>query len=117
MWYYLASAGMLACCALLRCAVLRAAQFARGWVQVVAASRRDAKNALHPVRFGGGALFSDGSVEVTWQSKALEYGSTAGVFTKLLHSIESKVDAGLEVKLLVQVRAWFPSAWSQLLVS
>lgn len=70
--------------------------------KVVDASRRDAKNALHPIRFGGGALFSDGSVEVTWQSKALEYGSTAGVFTKLLHSIESKVDAGLEVKLLVQ---------------
>jgi len=41
--------------------------------QALQAVASDDRDSLHPVRMGGGVLFSDGSMETTWQSKALEF--------------------------------------------
>lgn len=50
----------------------------------------DHADALHPIRFSAAALFDDGSVEVAWQLKGLEYGCTLDAISQLIRDIEKK---------------------------
>ena len=54
------------------------------------ASERDSRTALHPLRYGAAALFSDGSTSVAYQKKALEYGCSLDAVTQLAQALEDK---------------------------
>ena len=42
-------------------------------------------DALFPLKMGAGVLFSDGSIEVTWQYKGLEYGCTLDAVSQVIY--------------------------------
>lgn len=47
-------------------------------------------DTIHPLQFAAGVMFRDGSVEVAWQLKGLEYGCTLDPVTQLIHEIEKR---------------------------
>jgi len=46
-------------------------------------AHRDHRDDLYPIRYGAAVLFSDGSVEVAWMKKGLEYGTTLDAVTQV----------------------------------
>lgn len=50
---------------------------------------RDHTVGIHPISLSAAILFSDGSVEKTWQMKGLEYGCTVDPIVQLLHFLEA----------------------------
>ncbi len=53
-------------------------------------SRRDGKNALHPIQYGAAVLFGDGKIASTYQKKALEYGCSLDAVGQLAFAIDEK---------------------------
>lgn len=51
---------------------------------------RDSLDALHPIRFSAAVLFEDGTTEVAWMVKGLEYGCTLDPVSQLVHAIEKR---------------------------
>lgn len=51
-------------------------------------TERDARDILHPIRYAGGVLFSNGEIHTGCQTKALEYGATVNPFIKLAKVLE-----------------------------
>ena len=58
--------------------------------RVVAATRRDTRDELHPLRFGAAVVFADGGVASAWQKKALEYSCSLDAVTQLAQAIEAR---------------------------
>jgi len=68
---------------------------------VVAATAQDGRPGLHPLRYAAGALFSDGSTEVTPMTKLLEFGWTLDPVVKLVPALESRRAQGVQPTLLL----------------
>ena len=62
--------------------------------QALNATKKDVLINLHPLRLGAGVLYADGSIEVAWQMKALEYGSTLDPVCQLITHLERNKDEG-----------------------
>lgn len=60
------------------------------YAEAVAATSKDSCIALHPIRYAAGVYFSDGTIEVSWQRKALEYGNTLDAVSSLLRCMQAK---------------------------
>lgn len=56
----------------------------------VEATTRDARDDLHPIRYGAAALLDDGTIVSAAQFKALEYGNSVGAVVMLLGEIERR---------------------------
>ena len=59
-----------------------------------AATARDAKDCLYPVRLAAGVRFADGRVALAAQSKALEYGASLDCVAKLAPALEAQRERG-----------------------
>ena len=60
------------------------------------AAKMDVLINLHPLRLGAGVLYADGTTEVTWQIKALEYGSTLDPVCQLMTYFERNKLEGIK---------------------
>ncbi|CAM9873115.1 unnamed protein product [Chrysoparadoxa australica] len=67
------------------------------------ATGKDKLDSIHPVRYAAAAVFEDGSIEVTHQLKAIEYGSTLDPVVQLLPTLEKKREDGVKPVGLLQV--------------
>ena len=67
---------------------------------VRAATCRDSRDGLHPMRYAAGALMTDGSIISAWQKKGIEYGCTLDAVAQLAPKLE---DAREEQKLVPKV--------------
>ena len=61
---------------------------------------QDARDHVHPLRYGAGVLFQDGTQALSWQHKTVEYGASMDAVCKLIPFIEQHQAAP---KLLLQV--------------
>jgi cytidine deaminase len=71
-----------------------------------AACAGDARDELHPVRYGAAIVFSDGSTHSVSQLKALEYGCTLDPVGLLAPGIQAKVKAGVRPTVVALVDQW-----------
>ncbi|KAG7391394.1 hypothetical protein PHYPSEUDO_004929 [Phytophthora pseudosyringae] len=60
------------------------------YLQALAATARDARDELFPLRYAAGTRFADGHVRVTWQHKTLEFGSSLDAVSKLIPFVEAE---------------------------
>jgi hypothetical protein len=44
---------------------------------------RDVNDMIHPLRYAAAALLDDGSTEVAWQKKGIEFGTTLDAVTQV----------------------------------
>lgn len=58
----------------------------------MAATSRDDRDHLHPIRYAAGVLFADGSVAVSWQKKGIEYGTTVDCCAALAQALEEEAE-------------------------
>lgn len=72
------------------------------YAKALAATGKDARDDLFPLRYAAGTAFSDGEVRVTWQHKTLEYGSSLDAVSKLISFVEAKADS-VKPQFLLQV--------------
>ena len=70
-------------------AELREPRWRELYLEALAAASHDCA-PVHPVRYGAAVLFSDGSSEVGWQLKAMEYGATLDAVSMLAHPLEKR---------------------------
>ncbi|KUF89835.1 hypothetical protein AM587_10013140 [Phytophthora nicotianae] len=72
------------------------------YLKALAATEKDARDDLFPLRYAAGTKFSDGEVRVTWQHKTLEYGSSLDAVSKLIPFVEAKQNS-IKPQFLMQV--------------
>ncbi|KAG3114655.1 hypothetical protein PI124_g3763 [Phytophthora idaei] len=72
------------------------------YLKALAATEKDARDDLFPLRYAAGTRFSDGEVRVTWQHKTLEYGSSLDAVSKLIPFVEAKQNS-VKPQFLMQV--------------
>lgn len=72
------------------------------YLKALAATAKDARDDLFPLRYAAGTKFSDGEVRATWQHKTLEYGSSLDAVSKLIPFVEAKQNS-VKPQFLMQV--------------
>jgi cytidine deaminase len=69
--------------------------------QVVAATTRDGRPGLHPLRYAAGVLLSDGTMHTQGMTKLLEYGWSLDPVIKLIPLLEEKKSNGIHPVLIL----------------
>ena len=67
------------------------------------ATKNDGLIKLHPLKLGAGILYADGTIDVTWQLKALEYGCTLDPVAQLVTYLERNQVEGRTPEVLLMV--------------
>eukprot|EP00455_Lapot_gusevi_P017722 TRINITY_DN19546_c0_g1_i1.p1 TRINITY_DN19546_c0_g1~~TRINITY_DN19546_c0_g1_i1.p1 ORF type:complete len:315 (-),score=34.06 TRINITY_DN19546_c0_g1_i1:215-1159(-) len=71
--------------------------------RLLALCSKDGRSRLHWLQLAAGVIFTDGSVEVSWQTKSLEYVPSLDPISKLSWVLERAQERGVVPRCLLQV--------------